>query len=193
MQIISLSPFAYFTTLSLTQCRFQTGFQFRSYRIDHCHDAFPFGYWNNQFIIIYSRQSGYTINKRKVFSRCLVQVEPKFGHFLCRMIKVSHIGYLKSLIFIHVVLVEARGVEPLSENLSSCVSTGVALELIMPRWPFPLQCPRRQGHRFSSFINAAVPQSLSTAVPVFNLPGLKVCLDDAGNPRCRNPGPTGGC
>ena len=57
-------------------------------------------------------------------------------------------------------VVEARGVEPLSENLSTAFSTSVAYV-----YTFPPHSPHRQGLCFSSFIIHLSPQSLSADVP----------------------------
>ena len=57
-------------------------------------------------------------------------------------------------------LVEARGVEPLSENLSTRLSTSVDGGLT-----FPPRSPRRQGQRFSSFINPACGKAYAGSFP----------------------------
>ena len=57
-------------------------------------------------------------------------------------------------------LVEARGVEPLSENLLARLSTSVAYGLT-----FPPRGSHGQDPRFSSFIKSHMPQSLGTLVP----------------------------
>ena len=61
------------------------------------------------------------------------------------------------------VLVEARGVEPLSENLLARLSTSVAYVL-----KFPLRGSHGQDPRFGSFIKSHMPQSLSMLVPHLN-------------------------
>ena len=72
------------------------------------------------------------------------------------------------------LMVEARGVEPLSENPRTQASPSAVCVLT-----FPLARPRRQGHAFSSFIKSRRSQSLERLVP---------CLNDAGDPRRRKPG-----
>ena len=69
---------------------------------------------------------------------------------------------------------EARGVEPLSENPRTQASPSAVCVLT-----FPPARPRRQGHAFSSFIKSRRSQSLERLVP---------CLNDAGDPRRRKPG-----
>ena len=69
---------------------------------------------------------------------------------------------------------EARGVEPLSENPRTQASPSAVCVLT-----FPPAYPRRQGYAFSSFIRSRRWQSLQRLVP---------CLNDAGDPRRRKPG-----
>ena len=57
-------------------------------------------------------------------------------------------------------MVEARGVEPLSENPNTRASPSAVCV-----FTFPLLHPRRQGYRVSSFIKSVRPQSLSRIVP----------------------------
>lgn len=64
-------------------------------------------------------------------------------------------------------VVEARGVEPLSENPRNQASPSAVCVL-----GFPLSSPRRQGHEFGSFIKSGLPQSLSKFVPRLNDAGL---------------------
>ena len=71
-------------------------------------------------------------------------------------------------------MVEARGVEPLSENPRTQASPSAVCVLT-----FPPARPRRQGRAFSSFIKSRRSQSLERLVP---------CLNDAGDPRRRKPG-----
>ena len=66
---------------------------------------------------------------------------------------------------------EARGVEPLSENPRTQASPSAVCVLT-----FPPAYPRRQGYAFSSFIKSRRSQSLKRLVP---------CLDDAGDLRRR--------
>ncbi len=61
------------------------------------------------------------------------------------------------------LMVEARGVEPLSENLLARLSTSVAYVL-----KFPLRGSHGQDPRFGSFIKSHMPQSLSMLVPHLN-------------------------
>ena len=63
-------------------------------------------------------------------------------------------------------MVEVRGVEPLSKNTSEHLSPSAVCVLT-----FPLPCPRRQGHGFSSFINTAGGKAYAGSVPVFLTPG----------------------
>ncbi len=60
-------------------------------------------------------------------------------------------------------MVEPRGVEPLSENLSTRLSTSVAYVLI-----FPPSGSRKQDPGFSSFIKSRPRQSLRGLVPHIN-------------------------
>lgn len=60
-------------------------------------------------------------------------------------------------------MVEARGVEPLSEKLSTRLSTSVADYL---KFPFP--SPSRQGHGSGSFINPAGRKALTGSFPTLN-------------------------
>lgn len=63
-------------------------------------------------------------------------------------------------------MVESRGVEPLSENLSARLSPSAA-----DHFRFPRPIPYRQGMGFGSFIKSHLPQSLGRLVPH---------IDDAG-------------
>ena len=65
-------------------------------------------------------------------------------------------------------MVEARGVEPLSEIISTRASTGVATALAFPR-----HNAQWQALCLGSFINPVLPQSFGRMVPAFNLPALK--------------------
>ena len=57
-------------------------------------------------------------------------------------------------------MVEARGIEPLSENLSEGLSTSVAYALT-----FPLMRAHKQAGNRSSFIISHAAQSFATLVP----------------------------
>ena len=66
---------------------------------------------------------------------------------------------------------EARGVEPLSENPTPRASPSAVCVLGFPSWDF-----RRQNSHYGSFINAGSAQSFAEPVP---------CLYDAGGLRRR--------
>ena len=68
-------------------------------------------------------------------------------------------------------LMEARGVEPLSENPTPRASPSAVCVLGFPSWDF-----RRQNSHYGSFINAGLAQSFAKPVP---------CLYDAGGLRRR--------
>ena len=74
-------------------------------------------------------------------------------------------------------MVEARGVEPLSEDQSDRSSPSAVYDLRFPR-----PNPHKQGFGFGSFIRSHPPQSLSGLVP---------CFYDAGDPRRRRLGADG--
>ena len=77
------------------------------------------------------------------------------------------------------IMVEARGVEPLSENLSARLSPSAA-----DHFRFPRPIPYRQGMGFGSFIKSHLPQSLGRLVPH---------IDDARDPGRGQPGTDGHC
>lgn len=62
-------------------------------------------------------------------------------------------------------MVEARGVEPLSENLSARLSTSVVDDLT-----FPYLRPHQQGRRLSSLLNPARAETLSGWFPTLMMP-----------------------
>ena len=63
------------------------------------------------------------------------------------------------------LLVEARGIEPLSENLSTGPSTSVVDDL-----KFPPRSPHQQGRRFGSFINPACGKAYAGWFPTLMTP-----------------------
>lgn len=66
-------------------------------------------------------------------------------------------------------LVEARGVEPLSENPSAALSTSVDGNL-----KFPPSRPCRQGRAFSSFMNPTCVKAFAGWFPTLMTPATAV-------------------
>ena len=77
-------------------------------------------------------------------------------------------------------MVEARGVEPLSENPLTEPSTSVVAVLV-----FPLPSARRQAHGFGSFIKSRLRQSLRRLVPHINHARLPQSWATAGGRQLR--------
>lgn len=61
------------------------------------------------------------------------------------------------------ILVEVRGVEPLSEDLSTRISPSAAVVQV-----FPFLLPRRRGNRSGSFIDPASRKALAGSFPILN-------------------------
>ena len=68
------------------------------------------------------------------------------------------------------ILVEVRGVEPLSEDLSTRISPSAAAVQV-----FPFLLPRRRGNRSGSFIDPASRKALAGSFPILN--DARICND----------------
>lgn len=67
-------------------------------------------------------------------------------------------------------MVEVRGVEPLSEDLSTRISPSAAAVQV-----FPFLLPRRRGNRSGSFIDPASRKALAGSFPILN--DARICND----------------
>lgn len=67
-------------------------------------------------------------------------------------------------------VVEVRGVEPLSEDLSTRISPSAAAVQV-----FPFLLPRRRGNRSGSFIDPASRKALAGSFPILN--DARICND----------------
>lgn len=67
-------------------------------------------------------------------------------------------------------MVEVRGVEPLSEDLSTRISPSAAAVQV-----FPFLLPRQRGNRSGSFIDPASRKALAGSFPILN--DARICND----------------